>query len=194
MVQQTMLARYPGASLVCLTMNVAGPVKVTPAIERAFAWGMDSLRAVLAGNRVLTWEEAGSFRIGQYILMHSAIYRTAMLRECGMTLPKHTFYVDNLYVYMPLPSVQKMVYLDLPLYHYFIGREDQSVHEEVIVKVIDFAIETGFFVKNLEYSPIKGPEGNIEYLVYIRKEACGGREESVDIRSVVDAAHGELDK
>jgi len=51
--QQNMLARYPGASLVCLTMNVAGPVKVTPAIERAFAWGMDSIRAVLAGNRVL---------------------------------------------------------------------------------------------------------------------------------------------
>lgn len=71
---------------------------------------------------------------------------------------------------------------------------EKSVHEEVIVKVIDFAIQQGFFVKNLEYSPIKGPEGNIEYLVYIRKEACGGREESVDIQSVVDAAHGELDK
>lgn len=71
---------------------------------------------------------------------------------------------------------------------------DKSVHEEVIVKVIDFAIEQGFFVKNLEYSPIKGPEGNIEYLVYIRKEACGGREEAVDIHAVVEAAHGELDK
>lgn len=71
---------------------------------------------------------------------------------------------------------------------------DKTVHEEVINKVIDFAIETGFFVKNLEYSPIKGPEGNIEYLVYIRKEAVGGREESVDIHAVVEAAHGELDK
>lgn len=71
---------------------------------------------------------------------------------------------------------------------------DKDVHEEVIEKVIGFAVEQGFFVKNLEYSPIKGPEGNIEYLVYIQKEACGGREESVDIRRVVDAAHGELDK
>lgn len=71
---------------------------------------------------------------------------------------------------------------------------EKSVHEEVIVKVIDFAIEQGFYIKNLEYSPIKGPEGNIEYLVYIRKEASGGREESVDIQAVVDAAHGELDK
>lgn len=71
---------------------------------------------------------------------------------------------------------------------------EKSVHFEVIEKVIDFAVGQGFFVKNLEYSPIKGPEGNIEYLVYIRKEAVGGREESVDIRCVVDAAHGELDK
>ena len=51
--QQTMLARYPGASLVCLTMNVAGPVKTTPQIERAFSWGMEGIRAVLAGERLL---------------------------------------------------------------------------------------------------------------------------------------------
>lgn len=51
--QQSMLSRYPGAALVCLTMNVAGPVKVTPAIERAFAWGMEKIRAVLGGHHVL---------------------------------------------------------------------------------------------------------------------------------------------
>ena len=51
--QQTMLARYPGASLVCLTMNIAGPVKTTEAIERAFSWGMTNVRAVLAGSRLL---------------------------------------------------------------------------------------------------------------------------------------------
>lgn len=71
---------------------------------------------------------------------------------------------------------------------------EKSVHEEVIEKVIDFAAQNGFYVLNLEYSPIKGPEGNIEYLVYIRKEATGGREESVDVHAVVEAAHGELDK
>lgn len=51
--QQTMLARYPGAALVCLTMNAAGPVKTTPAIERAFMWGMEQIRAVLAGSRMV---------------------------------------------------------------------------------------------------------------------------------------------
>ena len=71
---------------------------------------------------------------------------------------------------------------------------DKAVHEEVIERIIEFATQNGFFVKNLEYSPIKGPEGNIEYLVYIRKDETGGVDAAVDIKAVVDAAHGELDK
>ena len=71
---------------------------------------------------------------------------------------------------------------------------DKAVHEEVIMRIIEFASQNGFFVKNLEYSPIKGPEGNIEYLVYIRKDETGGVDGTVDIKAIVDAAHGELDK
>lgn len=71
---------------------------------------------------------------------------------------------------------------------------DKAVHEEVVVRIIEFASQNGFFVKNLEYSPIKGPEGNIEYLVYIRKDETGGVDGTVDIKAIVDAAHGELDK
>ena len=71
---------------------------------------------------------------------------------------------------------------------------DKAVHEEVISKVIDFALEIGFSIHNLEYSPIKGPEGNIEYLVYIEKTSEAAKEESVDVHAVVEAAHGELDK
>ena len=71
---------------------------------------------------------------------------------------------------------------------------DKAVHEEVVERIIEFASQNGFFVKNLEYSPIKGPEGNIEYLVYIRKDERGGVDAPVDIKAVVDAAHGELDK
>lgn len=51
--QRTMLARYPGAALVCLTMNIAGPVKRTPLIERAFAWGDEAVGALLGGWAVL---------------------------------------------------------------------------------------------------------------------------------------------
>ncbi len=70
---------------------------------------------------------------------------------------------------------------------------EKSVHEEVIHKVVDFAVSIGFVVLNLEYSPIKGPEGNIEYLVYIKKAETGSASE-IDVNAVVEAAHGELDK
>ena len=65
------------------------------------------------------------------------IYRTKLLRECGLELPKHTFYVDNIYVYKPLPSVKTLYYMDVDFYRYFIGREDQSVNEKVMISRID---------------------------------------------------------
>ena len=71
---------------------------------------------------------------------------------------------------------------------------DKAVHKEVIEKVIDYAGSLGFSILNLEYSPIKGPEGNIEYLVYIKKNGEGNMEEAVDIDEVVNAAHSTLGK
>lgn len=88
-------------------------------------------------DRIFTWKEAGHFRKGQYILMHSVIYRTEMLRLCQLKLPKHTFYVDNIYVYYPLPHVRTLYYMDVDFYRYFIGREDQSVNEKVMISRID---------------------------------------------------------
>lgn len=55
---------------------------------------------------VFGWKDVKFFMIGQYILMHSVIYRTQLLKECGLELPKHTFYVDNIFVYQPLPHVK----------------------------------------------------------------------------------------
>ena len=69
--------------------------------------------------------------------MHSVIYRTKLLRECGLELPKHTFYVDNIFVYHPLPHVKYLYYLDVNFYRYFIGRSDQSVNEKVMIGRID---------------------------------------------------------
>ena len=71
---------------------------------------------------------------------------------------------------------------------------DPAVHIEVIERVILFAQSIGFGVLHLEYSPIKGPEGNIEYLVHIKKNAQTENEEPIDVHAVVAAAHGELDK
>ena len=88
-------------------------------------------------NEVFQWDHAKKLHIGRYILMHSVIYRTMLLRECNLELPKHTFYVDNIFVYQPLPFVKTMYYLDVNFYRYFIGRDDQSVNEKVMISRID---------------------------------------------------------
>lgn len=94
-------------------------------------------RSCLPVGREFTWDEAKRFRKGQYILMHSVIYRTQILRDCGMKLPEHTFYVDNMYVFEPMPYAKKLYYLDVNLYMYFIGRQDQSVNEKVMIGRLD---------------------------------------------------------
>ena len=94
-------------------------------------------KGILPEGRVFTWKEIGKFPPSKNILMHSVIYRTEILRACGMELPKHTFYVDNIFVYQPLPYVKSMYYMDLDLYRYFIGRADQSVNESVMVGRVD---------------------------------------------------------
>lgn len=70
---------------------------------------------------------------------------------------------------------------------------DPQVHKEVIEKVVTYAKSIGFDVLHLDYSPIKGPEGNIEYLIYIRKSEQIHGEGDVDVDGIVDAAHGTLD-
>ena len=90
-------------------------------------------RDVLPEGRVFGWDEVGRFAARQYMLMHSLVYSTPLLRGSGMLLPRHTFYVDNLYAFQPLPHVHRMFYLDVDLYRYFIGRDGQSVNEEVML-------------------------------------------------------------
>lgn len=97
--------------------------------------------SVFPENRIFSWEDCGHFRPNQYLLMHSVIYRTELLQRCRLELPKHTFYVDNIFVYYPLPFVRTMYYMDIDLYRYFIGREDQSVNEAVMVSRVDQQIQ-----------------------------------------------------
>ena len=92
---------------------------------------------VLPQEEIFGWNDVKHFHLGQYILMHSVIYRTDFLKLCQLRLPKHTFYVDNIYVYYPLPHVRKMYYMDVDFYRYYIGREDQSVNEKVMIKRLD---------------------------------------------------------
>ena len=98
-------------------------------------------RHALPQNEMFTWKQVRHFHKGQYILMHSVIYRTKLLRDCGLKLPEHTFYVDNLFVFEPLPYVKNMYYMDVNFYRYYIGREGQSVNETVMISRIDQQIK-----------------------------------------------------
>ena len=88
-------------------------------------------------GRMFTWDEIGRFSKTQYLLMHALTYRTEVLRAADLDMPAHTFYVDNIYAYVPFPLCRKLYYLDVDLYRYFIGREDQSVNEKVLTGRID---------------------------------------------------------
>lgn len=95
------------------------------------------LRHMLPKDQMFTWSDCRHFIKGHYILMHSVIFRTKLLQDCGIKLPEHTFYVDNLYVFEPLPYVKNMYYMDVNFYRYYIGRTDQSVNETVMIGRID---------------------------------------------------------
>lgn len=92
---------------------------------------------VLPENKLFTWDDVGKFKVSEYLLMHSVIYKTSILKEIGLKLPEHTFYVDNIFVYFPLPHIQTMYYLNVPFYRYFIGRSDQSVNESVMISRVE---------------------------------------------------------
>ena len=94
-------------------------------------------RNVFPQHREFGWEDVGKFMPSQYLLMHSVFYRTQLLKDIDLKLPEHCFYVDNIYVYVPLPAVKTLYYINADVYHYFIGREDQSVNESVMLKRID---------------------------------------------------------
>ncbi len=107
----------------------------------------------LPENKIFTWKDVKHFHKGQYILMHSVIFRTKLLKECNLRLPEKTFYVDNIFVFEPLPYVKNMYYLDVNFYRYYIGREDQSVNESVMISRIDQQIKVNklmvdFYVAN----------------------------------------------
>lgn len=110
-------------------------------------------------DQVFTWSDVKHFYKGHYILMHSVIYRTKLLRECGVELPKHTFYVDNIYVYKPLPYVRTMYYMNVDFYRYYIGRDDQSVNEKVMISRIDQQIRVNkIMIDDVDLHKVSNPK------------------------------------
>lgn len=71
---------------------------------------------------------------------------------------------------------------------------DPSVHIEVVKDIYNFCLENGFDVLNLDYSPIKGPEGNIEYLIHLRKSDEPKSYTDITPEELVKSSHNQLDK
>lgn len=96
-----------------------------------------SYKKKLPEKKIFSWEEVKNFKVYEYLLMHSVIYNRNLLLNMNLELPHHMSYVDNLFVFEPLIHVKRMYYFNVPLYRYFIGREDQTVNETVMIKKID---------------------------------------------------------
>ena len=81
-----------------------------------------------------SWDETKKLHAKQYVTLHSATFKRERMIESKMVLPKHVFYEDNVMICTVLPYTEKVFYLDCDLYRYWIGREGQSVAEDVMTK------------------------------------------------------------
>ena len=88
-------------------------------------------------DQIFKWEDMKPLDAAHYVLMHDIIYRTEVLRKSALRLPEHTFYVDNIYAFIPFGKVKTLYYTNENLYRYYIGRGDQSVNEQVMMSRID---------------------------------------------------------
>ena len=91
-----------------------------------------SLKKYFKVGEIVTWQDIKPFNVKDFLMMHMFVYKLDILKQSKLSLPLHTFYVDNLYVYKPLYYVNSICYLDLDLYRYYVGRSDQSVSFEQV--------------------------------------------------------------
>lgn len=122
-----------------------------------------SYKNIFKHGKLSTWNDMGMWKPSQYLIMHALYFRTEILRESGLVLPEHMFYVDNIFTCQPLHLVKRICYLDLDLYHYFIGREDQSVNESVHISRIDQQLYiTEYLLKNIDMRKCRSVSRKLE--------------------------------
>ena len=99
--------------------------------------GKEEIEYNIPTNKKISWQEITELQKEEFILMHSMIVKTKMLKKGRFELPENTFYVDNLFVFFVLQHMKKIIYLNIPLYHYIIGRDDQTVNKSIMSSKID---------------------------------------------------------
>ena len=88
---------------------------------------------IFPNDQECTWDDLGKFKQTQYLSLHSMMYKKEVLDKTDIDLPKHCFYEDNLFIYLPMINTKTFYYLNVDFYRYFIGREDQSVQEPQLI-------------------------------------------------------------
>jgi len=91
-------------------------------------------RNVFPEDQVITWHETRHFRAQQLLQLHNCIFSVDVLKRADLKLPKFIFYEDNYFVYVPMPLVRKLCYLDTDLYQYYVSREGQSVSAPMLAR------------------------------------------------------------
>ena len=119
-------------------------------------------------DEIFGWEAMHHMKQTQYILMHNIFFRRNVLLNSGLKLPEHTFYVDNIYAFQPYPYVKRIYYMDINFYHYFIGREDQSVNEQVMISRIDQQIKVNeIMIDIMAEQDFRGKDKHLKKVMYI---------------------------
>lgn len=129
-------------------------------------------RNVLPTGRTIGWDEVRRCRYNQYLMMHALTMRTDLVRQSGLNLPEHTFYVDFLYAHTPFPLIRTIRYLDVDLYRYLIGRDDQSVNEKVMISRLDQLMTVNRAM--VDAIPAQGsvPENLYRYMIHFLRINC----------------------
>lgn len=87
----------------------------------------DYLRKLVPHDCIFGWDKVKKMKLHQFLMMHSLIYKTSIIKQSNLNLPEKTFYVDNIFVYKPLYYVKTLYYLDIDFYRYYVGRHGQSI-------------------------------------------------------------------
>lgn len=157
--------KYLVAQSIPLDMIISNYVYEKPSLHKR---RVVNYRSAIPCNKFFTWDDVKHFKMTQNLLMHSIMYKTNLLKDCKLQLPEHTFYVDNIFAFCPLPHVKKMYYLNVDLYRYFIGRDDQSVNETVMTKRIDQQIKiTKIMINSLNLNTIPSKKLQSYMLQYL---------------------------
>ncbi|HOQ36812.1 MAG TPA: glycosyltransferase family 2 protein [Acetivibrio sp.] len=112
-------------------------------------------------ERNYSWPEIVAKKM--VIPMHSITYKTSVLKDNGIRLQEKTFYVDIEYNLLPVPYVYSIIFFDIVLYQYFLGRPDQSVARNSLLKNYDHTVRVDRRIFKY-YSEVEMKEQNREYL------------------------------